>query len=118
MQVGLMRSGRMLAEDEPSRLLTKYNQTVCFFLNLFKIINSIENLFQSLENVFLHLCVNDQNRIQQNPINSIVEDGQNDISHDVDNQNIALSDVTNGETPHSEIRKKELVKNRKLKTRK
>ena len=25
-----MRSGRMLAEDEPSRLLTKYNQTVCF----------------------------------------------------------------------------------------
>jgi hypothetical protein len=40
-----MRSGRMLAEDEPSRLLTKYNQTVCFFLNLFKIINSIENLF-------------------------------------------------------------------------
>jgi hypothetical protein len=30
-----MRSGRMLAEDEPSLLLNKYNQTVClFFLNI------------------------------------------------------------------------------------
>jgi hypothetical protein len=27
-----MRSGRMLAEDEPSRLLTKYNQPVCLFI--------------------------------------------------------------------------------------
>jgi len=27
-----MRNGRMLAEDEPSRLLTQYNQTVCLFI--------------------------------------------------------------------------------------
>ena len=34
-----MRSGRMLAEDEPSCLLTKYDQTVCLFIHLNKIIN-------------------------------------------------------------------------------
>ncbi|CAF1396368.1 unnamed protein product [Adineta ricciae] len=45
-RVGLMRSGRMLAEDEPLKLLNQYNQT-------------------SLENVFLHLCFNDQNRIER-----------------------------------------------------
>ncbi|CAF1177903.1 unnamed protein product, partial [Didymodactylos carnosus] len=43
-RVGLMRSGRMLAEDEPIALLAKYNQS-------------------SLENVFLNLCVEDQNRV-------------------------------------------------------
>ena len=32
-----MRNSRMLAEDEPSRLLTKYKQTVCF-IYLYKII--------------------------------------------------------------------------------
>jgi hypothetical protein len=83
-----MRNGRMLAEDEPSRLLTKYNQT-------------------SLENVFLHLCLYDQNHNQQNPMKNILEDGQNTISNDVENQNIS----PNGESPHSEIRKKELVRN-------
>ncbi len=41
---------------------------------------------------------------------NILEDGQNTISNDVENQNIS----PNGESPHSEIRKKELVKNRKL----
>ncbi|UJR38629.1 hypothetical protein I4U23_031294 [Adineta vaga] len=61
-QVGLMRSGRMLAEDDPLNLLTQYNQN-------------------TLENVFLHLCFNDQNRIENenlsitttvsNPINQI-----------------------------------------------
>ena len=34
LQVGLMRSGRMLAEDEPARLLTQYNQTVCSSLDM------------------------------------------------------------------------------------
>ncbi len=31
LKVGLMRSGRMLAEDQPSVLLNKYNQTVCLY---------------------------------------------------------------------------------------
>ncbi|CAF0918390.1 unnamed protein product [Adineta steineri] len=67
-RVGLMRSGRILAEDEPTNLLNKYNKT-------------------SLENVFLHLCYNDQNRIAEqsltdsrdtivsfsNPVNTITQ---------------------------------------------
>ncbi|CAF1391980.1 unnamed protein product, partial [Rotaria sordida] len=28
-RVGLMRSGRILAEDEPNHLLNQYNETVC-----------------------------------------------------------------------------------------
>jgi hypothetical protein len=57
-----------------------------------------------------YLCIEDQNRSQQNAINSINEDGQNDISHDVNNQNIAPDVINHVEIPHSEIRKKELVK--------
>lgn len=75
-------------------------------------------MFQSLENVFLHLCLDDQNRNQQNLINGVTADALNEASDDVENQNIPLGDVTSVETPRSEIRKKELVKNRKLKTKK
>ena len=35
LQVGLMRSGRMLAEDEPTKLLEKYQQNVCSIFHLF-----------------------------------------------------------------------------------
>ncbi|CAF3754855.1 unnamed protein product [Rotaria socialis] len=91
-RVGLMRSGRMLAEDEPSRLLTKYNQT-------------------SLENVFLFLCVEDQKSVLQNSTHSIIQDDKIENAVSADNENLPPLDVTNGETPHSEIRKKELVKN-------
>ncbi|CAF1499746.1 unnamed protein product [Adineta steineri] len=91
-RVGLMRSGRMLAEDEPSRLLTIYNQT-------------------SLENVFLHLCLEDQNRLQPNLMNSTNENDQTNTTVSINNQNIPPPDVVNGETPHSQIRRKELVKN-------
>ncbi|UJR07556.1 hypothetical protein I4U23_011844 [Adineta vaga] len=91
-RVGLMRSGRMLAEDEPTRLLIKYNQT-------------------SLENVFLDLCRTDQNRIQQSPKNSKENNAQTDNNDDLENKQSSDLDVTNGETPHSQIRKKELVKN-------
>ena len=41
-----MRSGRMLAEDEPSRLLTKYNQTVGLFVYLYMMIYSKLNRFR------------------------------------------------------------------------
>ncbi|CAF4085037.1 unnamed protein product [Adineta steineri] len=91
-RVGLMRSGRMLAEDEPSRLLTIYNQT-------------------SLENVFLHLCLEDQNRLQPNLMNSTNENDQTNTTVSINNQDIPPPDVINGETPHSQIRRKELVKN-------
>jgi len=61
----------------------------------------------------------DQNRSKRNSTNSIItEDGQNNISLHVDNQNIPPDDGINGETPHSVIRKKELVKNRKLNIKK
>jgi hypothetical protein len=62
--------------------------------------------------VFLHLCVEDQSRAQQNPTNSTIENGQTDTPVDVENQNLPPVTVTNGETPYSVIRKKELVKNR------
>ncbi|CAF2873493.1 unnamed protein product [Rotaria sp. Silwood2] len=68
-RVGLMRSGRMLAEDEPNHLLNQYNET-------------------SLENVFLHLCYEDQNRIQQQTAtnnNNVTHD--TDISNSIDDQN-------------------------------
>ncbi len=66
-----MRSGRMLAEDQPSILLNKYNQTVCLYdLTIQK---NKDFLKQSLENVFLQLCYDDQNRLEEQnlPINSI-----------------------------------------------
>ncbi len=43
-----------------------------------------------------------------------MEDGQTDIHDNIDNQNIPSLDITNAETPHLQIRKKELVKNRKF----
>ncbi|CAF3547196.1 unnamed protein product [Rotaria sp. Silwood1] len=66
--VGLMRSGRMLAEDEPSSILNKYNQI-------------------SLENVFLQLCYQDQNRIQQHvSLNRTDGDKDTDIPNEIDNE--------------------------------
>ena len=55
-----MRSGRMLAEDEPSILLDRFNQT-------------------TLENVFLQLCYDDQNRLEQEnfPINENILQSNN-----------------------------------------
>ncbi|CAF1478403.1 unnamed protein product, partial [Rotaria sordida] len=67
-RVGLMRSGRILAEDEPSSILNKYNQT-------------------SLENVFLQLCYQDQNRIQQHvPVNRTDGDKDTDIPNEIVNE--------------------------------
>ncbi|CAF4912728.1 unnamed protein product [Rotaria sp. Silwood1] len=67
-RVGLMRSGRMLAEDEPSSILNKYNQI-------------------SLENVFLQLCYQDQNRIQQHvSLNRTDGDKDTDIPNEIDNE--------------------------------
>ncbi|CAF1284439.1 unnamed protein product [Rotaria sp. Silwood1] len=91
-RVGLMRNGRMLAEDEPSRLLIKYNQT-------------------SLESVFLYLCVEDQKNVLKNSTHSINQDVLTNSASNVNNENVPSLDVTTGETPHSEIRRKELVKN-------
>ena len=68
-----------------------------------------------MENVFLTLCREDQNRAQQSPKNSI------DKNDPIDNQatpeipHTPVIDLTTGETPHSQIRKKELVKNRECK---
>ncbi|CAF4598922.1 unnamed protein product, partial [Rotaria sp. Silwood2] len=68
-RVGLMRSGRMLAEDESNHLLNQYNET-------------------SLENVFLHLCYEDQNRIQQQTAtNNNNGTHDTDISNSIDDQN-------------------------------
>ncbi|CAF2587733.1 unnamed protein product [Rotaria sp. Silwood2] len=74
-RVGLMRSGRMLAEDEPSLLLHKYNQT-------------------SLENVFLQLCSQDQNRFQQHTsMNNADGDRDTDIPNDIDDQNSSSTSI-------------------------
>ncbi|CAF4624595.1 unnamed protein product [Rotaria socialis] len=74
-RVGLMRNGRMLAEDEPSLLLNKYNQT-------------------SLENVFLQLCCQDQNRLQeQMPISTRDGDRDTDVPDDVDDQNLSSTSI-------------------------
>ncbi|CAF3075028.1 unnamed protein product [Rotaria sp. Silwood2] len=92
-RVGLMRSGRMLAEDEPSLLLIKYNQT-------------------SLESVFLYLCVEDQKNVLRNSTHSVDQGGLiNSTANAAENENVPSLDVTTGETPHSDIRRKELVKN-------
>ncbi|CAF1082800.1 unnamed protein product [Rotaria sp. Silwood1] len=67
-RVGLMRSGKMLPEHEPSSILNKYNQT-------------------SLKNVFLQLCYQDQNRIQQHvSMNRIDDDKDTDIPNEIDNE--------------------------------
>lgn len=87
-RVGLMRSGRMLAEDEPSRLLTIYRQS-------------------SLEDVFLVLCQADQTRNLQ----TLPRDGQNHLSPNNEVQCNPLMNTTNDEPPQLQIRKKELVKN-------
>ncbi|CAF1626056.1 unnamed protein product [Adineta ricciae] len=97
-RVGLMRSGRMLAEDEPTRLLAKYNQT-------------------SLENVFLNLCREDQNRVQQSPKNSINKTDPTDNQDVPEIPHTPILDLNTGETPYSQIRKKELVKNPVLRAR-
>ncbi|CAF4035754.1 unnamed protein product, partial [Rotaria sordida] len=69
-RVGLMRSGRILAEDEPNHLLNQYNET-------------------SLENVFLQLCYEDQNRLQQQTtMNNNNDDRDIDVSNNIDDQNL------------------------------
>ncbi|CAF1059337.1 unnamed protein product [Rotaria sp. Silwood1] len=69
-RVGLMRSGRILAEDEPNHLLNQYNET-------------------SLENVFLQLCYEDQNRIQQQTtMNNNNGDRDIDVSNNIGDQNL------------------------------
>ncbi|CAF3789941.1 unnamed protein product [Rotaria sp. Silwood1] len=69
-RVGLMRSGRMLAEDEPNHLVNQYNEI-------------------SLENVFLRLCYEDQNCIQQQTtMNNIDGDCDTDVSNNIDEQNL------------------------------
>ncbi|CAF1347839.1 unnamed protein product [Rotaria sp. Silwood1] len=83
-RVGLMRSGRMLAEDEPLSLLIKYNQT-------------------SLESVFLHLCVEDQKNVLKSSSHSINQDDLTNSASNTNNENMPSLDVTTGETPHSEI---------------
>ncbi|XP_046651597.1 ABC transporter G family member 20-like [Daphnia pulicaria] len=61
--IGLMRSGRLLAEDSPENLLRDYNQT-------------------SLENVFLELCMkNDENKLT-----SIVTNGTSCNHADYNNE--------------------------------
>ncbi|CAF0811762.1 unnamed protein product [Rotaria sordida] len=73
--VGLMRSGRILAEDEPSLLLNKYNQT-------------------SLENVFLQLCYHDQDRSQEQiPISNTDGDRHTDIPNDIDDRNSSPTSI-------------------------
>ncbi|CAF5063957.1 unnamed protein product [Rotaria sp. Silwood1] len=69
-RVGLMRSGRMLAEDEPNHLVNQYNEI-------------------SLENVFLRLCYEDQNCIQQQTtMNNIDGDCDTDVSNNINEQNL------------------------------
>ena len=51
-----MRSGRMLAEDEPSRLLVQYNQTVrssAIPLDLFLIVSSLLEFRKCLSSAVL-----------------------------------------------------------------
>lgn len=70
-------------------------------------------MFQSLENVFLHLCRDDQIRNnQQNTINRSVQENLNDPTGDIETPPISPGEFPNGEIPHSGIRKKELVKTR------
>ncbi|CAF3240969.1 unnamed protein product [Rotaria sp. Silwood2] len=75
-RVGLMRSGRMLAEDKPSALLNRYNQT-------------------SLESVFLQLCFQDQNRIQQQiAMNNNDGDIDTDIASEIDNPDLPTTSIS------------------------
>ncbi|CAF3580506.1 unnamed protein product [Rotaria sp. Silwood1] len=98
-RVGLMRSGRMLAEDEPSLLLNKYNQT-------------------SLENVFLQLCFQDQNRFQQEiSMNNTDGDKDTDIPDNIDDQNSSATSIqvsvnrTNGNVLPLDNRSRKFEKN-------
>jgi hypothetical protein len=47
-------------------------------------------------------------------MNSIIEDGQTDTPIDIQNQPTSPIDVPGEENPFSQIRKKELVKNREF----
>ncbi|CAF1123969.1 unnamed protein product [Rotaria sp. Silwood1] len=94
-----MRSGRMLAEDEPSLLLNKYNQT-------------------SLENVFLQLCFQDQNRFQQEiSMNNTDGDKDTDIPDNIDDQNSSATSIqvsvnrTNGNVLPLDNRSRKFEKN-------
>lgn len=72
-----------------------------------------EYSFQSLENVFLHLCRDDQTRNNQK--NTTDQENLDNPTSDIDHPPISPIQLTNGETPpFSQIRKKELVKNRRL----
>jgi hypothetical protein len=58
-----MRSGRLLAEDSPENLLRDYNQT-------------------SLENVFLELCIkNDENKLTSIVTNEVNDPVHNKCKH-------------------------------------
>ena len=61
-RVGLMRNGKILAEQSPEYLLQRYNQPVCFLTITYFICNeNYKYLFiKSLEDVFLNLCMRDQ----------------------------------------------------------
>lgn len=73
-RVGLMRNGKLLAEESPDYLIEQFNQPVPENTHFFKYIyiwnfiikNPLLFSLKTLEDVFLTLCINDQDKVINN----------------------------------------------------